>query len=190
MIDAVRRDPSAGYPSALAAPEVDAAELALVSGQLGRPARGAPAVVHRCEHGLPTVVRVAPRLEDGTPFPTLFWLACPRLRSEVGRLEADHEMRRLGERLATDTELAADYAASARRYVAARDTLGPPLEGGPGAGGMPDRVKCLHVHVAHELATADNPIGRSALERVLPMPCPGPCVGPQGPPAVGDEGAA
>jgi hypothetical protein len=176
VIDAVRRDPSAGSARALAAPPAGPEERAVVSAQLGRPARGSPAVVHRCEHGLPTVVRVEPRLEDGTPFPTLYWLSCPRLRSEVGRLEADHEMRRLAERLATEPELAEAYAASAERYVADRDSLGDPLPGGPGAGGMPDRVKCLHVHVAHELATADNPIGRIALERVLPMACPEPCV--------------
>ncbi|MEY3020301.1 MAG: hypothetical protein RLZZ272_1285 [Actinomycetota bacterium] len=176
MIDAVRRDAAAGYPSALAAPRADAAERDVVSAQLGRPARGRPAVVHRCAHGLPTVVRVDPRLEDGTPFPTLFWLTCPRLRSEVGRLEADREMRRLGERLADEPELAEAYASAAQRYVAARDGLGRPLDGGPGAGGMPDRVKCLHVHVAHELATGDNPIGRLALERILPMACPEPCV--------------
>lgn len=180
MRDAVRRDPSAGYPAAIGAPEADEAERAVVSAQLGRPARGAPAVVHRCEHGLPTVVRVSARLEDGTPFPTLFWLACPLLRSAVGRLEADHEMKRLGALLADDAELADAYAAASARYVAARDELGPVLDGAPGAGGMPDRVKCLHVHVAHELATGDNPIGRLALERLLPLACAAPCVGPDG----------
>jgi uncharacterized protein len=49
------------------------------------------------------------------------------------------------------------------------------------AGGMPDRVKCLHALVAHELAAGDvNPSGREALdaagERWRPGPCvPGPC---------------
>jgi len=179
VIDAVHRDPSVGYPSAAAAEPADDATIELLSAQLGRPARGRPAVVHRCGFGLPTVARVDPRLEDGTPFPTTFWLACPLLRSAVGRLEASHEMARLNERLAEDGELQAEYTATAERYVAFRDELGAPdapLEGAPTAGGMPRRVKCLHVHLAHHLATGDNPIGAHVAEALLPMACPAPCV--------------
>ena len=179
MIDAVQRDPDASYPRASAAPPADSATVAVLSAQLGRPARGRPAVAHRCGHGLPTVVRVDPRLEDGTPFPTTFWLACPLLRSAVGRMEADLEMVRLNERLAADEDLRAEYAATGDRYVAFRDRLGepsPPLDGAPTAGGMPHRVKCLHVHLAHHLATGDNPIGAHVADTLLPMACPAPCV--------------
>jgi len=179
VIDAVQRDPGAGYASALAAPLADDATVAVLSTQLGRPARGRPAVVHRCGHGLPTVVRVDPRLEDGTPFPTTFWLACPLLRSAVGRMEADHEMVRLNDRLAADDGLRAEYALTAERYVAFRDRLGEPsapLDGAPTAGGMPSRVKCLHVHLAHHLATGDNPIGAHVADALLPLACPAPCV--------------
>ncbi len=180
MRDAVRRDPDAAYAAALAAPEADAATTDLIGAQLGRPARGHPAVVHRCGHGLPTVVRVRPRLEDGTPFPTVFWLSCPLLRSAVGRLEAEHRMVGLNARLSTEPELAAAQVGAAERYVAFRDALGapePPLPGAPTAGGLPDRVKCLHVHVAHHLATGDNAVGGLALDELLPMACPAPCVG-------------
>jgi len=179
VIDAVQRDPSASYASAAAAEPADDASIAILSEQLGRPARGRPAVVHRCGHGLPTVARVDPRLEDGTPFPTTFWLACPLLRSAVGRLEADHEMVRLNGRLSDDGDLQAAYAGTAERYVAFRDDLGSPgapLEGAPTAGGMPRRVKCLHVHLAHHLATGDNPIGSYVADALLPMACPAPCV--------------
>jgi len=179
VIDAVQRDPDAGYGPALAAPPADDATVAVLSAQLGRPARGRPAVVHRCGHGLPTVVRVDPRLEDGTPFPTTFWLACPLLRSAVGRMEADHEMVRLNERLATDGALRDEYERTAERYVAFRDRLGEPaapLDGAPTAGGMPRRVKCLHVHLAHHLATGDNPIGAHVADALLPLGCPSPCV--------------
>jgi hypothetical protein len=179
VIDAVQRDPTASYDSALDAERADDATIAILSAQLGRPARGRPAVMHRCGHGLPTVARVDPRLEDGTPFPTTFWLACPLLRSAVGRMEADHEMVRLNERLAEDEVLQAEYAASAERYVAFRDRLGeptPPLDGAPTAGGMPRRVKCLHVHLAHHLATGDNPVGAYVADSLLPMACPAPCV--------------
>jgi uncharacterized protein len=179
VIDAVQRDPDATYARASAEAPADDATIAVLSTQLGRPARGRPAVMHRCGHGLPTVVRVDPRLEDGTPFPTTFWLACPLLRSAVGRMEADLEMVRLNERLADDDALRDEYAATAERYVAFRDALGepgPPLEGAPTAGGMPKRVKCLHVHLAHHLATGDNPVGAHVADALLPMACPAPCV--------------
>lgn len=179
MIDAVQRDPAASPAAALDTRAADTATIAVITEQLGRPARGRPAVMHRCGHGLPTVVRVDPRLEDGTPFPTTFWLACPLLRSAVGRMEADHEMVRLNERLAEDASFQADYTLTAEQYVAFRDRLGAPdepLEGGPTAGGMPRRVKCLHVHLAHHLATGDNPVGAYVADALLPMACPAPCV--------------
>lgn len=174
---AVVADPRASYERAAAAPPADEHERAVVSAQLGRPARGQPAVVHRCAFGLPTVVRVAPRLEDGTPFPTTFWLSCPVMRSRVGTLEADHAMVGLNQRLETEPELAANYAASHERYLAFRDRLGRPLpDADVSAGGMPRSVKCLHVHAAHHLATGDNPIGAWTVDRTTPAPCPAPCV--------------
>jgi uncharacterized protein len=174
--DAVRVDPEASYRRAGSAPPVDERGRALVSAQIGRPARGSPAVVHRCEFGLPTVVRVDPRLEDGTPFPTTFWLTCPVMRSRVGTLEADHAMVGLNERLENEPGFAADYVAAHERYVAFRDELDEPLPGDPGAGGMPGHIKCLHVHAAHTLATGDNPVGAWTVEHATPAPCRGPCV--------------
>lgn len=174
--DAVRVDPGASYAAAAAARPAGDREVEVVSAQLGRPARGRPAVVHRCVYGLPTVVRVQPRLEDGTPFPTVFWLTCPVLRSRVGRLEADREMVGLNERLEADDAFAVAYATASQRYVAFRDELGGPLPGDPSAGGMPEHVKCLHVHAAHHLATGDNPVGAWTVEHATPAPCPGPCV--------------
>jgi uncharacterized protein len=176
LADAVRPDPDASYERALAAPRVDDRDRAVVSVQLGRPARGNPAIVHTCGFGLPTVVRVDPRLDDGTPFPTTFWLSCPVMRSAVGRLEADHAMVGLNERLERGDPIAADYAAAHERYVAARDQLGDPLPGDPGAGGMPGHIKCLHVHAAHHLATGDNVVGGWTVEAARPVPCRGPCV--------------
>lgn len=179
--DAVRRDPDASYARAAAAPPVTEREHALVSAQLGRPARGEVAVVHRCAFGLPTTVRVAPRLEDGTPFPTVFWLTCPLLASRIGTLETEGAMRTFERRLERDDDLARRYRAAAGRYVDFRDRLGGPLPDDPTAGGMPGRVKCLHAHAAHTLATGDNPMGRWTLEATTPMPCPEPCVDPDPP---------
>ena len=176
LADAVQREPRASYQRAADAEPVGAREAAVISAQLGRPARGGPAVVHRCGFGLPTVVRVEPRLEDGTPFPTTFWLTCPALRSRVGTLEADHAMVGLNQRLADDPQFAEAYAAAHDRYVAFRDDLGGSLAGDPGVGGMPRHIKCLHVHAAHHLATGDNPVGAWTVDAASPVPCPAPCV--------------
>jgi len=169
-------NPGASYATAAATPEASPHDVAVISAQLGRPARGQPAVMHRCSFGLPTVVRVAPRLDDGTPFPTTFWLSCPLLRSRVGTLEADHVMVGFNERLAADDTLKDDYADAHERYVAFRDAMGTPLEGAPGSGGMPGYVKCLHVHVGHYLATGDNPVGEETFQMLEPVACPAPCV--------------
>lgn len=174
--DALRADPRASYATAASVAPMGDAERAVVSAQLGRPARGDNAVVHRCVYGLPTVVRVAPRLEDGTPFPTVFWLSCPLARRHVGTLEAEGMMNDVNARLGSDPELARDYADAHERYVAFRDRLGDRLPGDPGAGGMPTYVKCLHVHEAHFLATGDNVVGAWTHRELAPMPCPGPCV--------------
>jgi uncharacterized protein len=185
--DAVVPDPDASYDRAAAAAYTDVAERAVVSAQLGRPARGRSAVVHRCVHGLPTVIRVDPRLPDGTPFPTVFWQTCPALRSRIGTLEADHSMVGLNQRLAGDPDLARAYADGHDRYVAFRDRFGEPLPGDPGAGGMPRHVKCLHVHAAHYLATGDNPVGEWTVAHARPVPCPGPCVSEEDAAAALDE---
>jgi uncharacterized protein len=132
--------------------------------------------VHRCAFGLPTVVRVAPRLEDGTPFPTTFWLTCPVMRSRVGTLEADHAMVGLNQRLVDDPAFAAAYHEADARYRRFRAELGDPLPGDPGVGGMPGYIKCLHAHAAHHLATGDNVVGAWTVERTTPAPCDGPCV--------------
>ena len=176
VTDPVVPDPEATYARSAEAPTTDLAERAVVSAQLGRPARGRSAVVHRCAYGLPTVVRVDPRLPDGTPFPTVFWQTCPALRSQIGRLEADQAMVGINQRLETDDEFQAEHAAAQERYRAFRDELGGPLPGDPYAGGIPRYVKCLHVHAGHELATGDSPVGAWTVEAARPVPCSGPCV--------------
>jgi hypothetical protein len=145
--------------------------------QLGRPARSVRRVAHRCGCGLPDVVETWPRLADGSPFPTLFYLTCPRAAAAIGRLEAAGEMRRMTERLGADEELAAAYQAAHRDYLARRDALDV-LPGAPSAGGMPERVKCLHVLVAHSLAAGPgvNPLGDEALAALPDWGAAGPCV--------------
>ena len=145
------------------------ADRAAVRAQLGREPRGLRAVAHRCPCGLPDVVETAPRLEDGSPFPTLYYLTCPRAAAAVGRLEADGVMARMTARLDADPELASSYADAHADYLRRRDAV-EVLPGAPGAGGMPTRVKCLHVLVAHELATGANKLGREALRLLAEDP--------------------
>jgi hypothetical protein len=153
------------------------ADLAAVHAQLGRPPRGLRAVAHRCPCGNPDVVETSPRLEDGTPFPTTYYLTCPRAASAIGTLEAEGVMKRMTAQLAEDEELAAGYRAAHEDYLARRDAI-EVLEGFPSAGGMPDRVKCLHVLAAHALAAGRgvNPLGDETLDLLPDWWAKGPCV--------------
>lgn len=188
--DALRCPPDAGDDAALSRDELDADDAARAAAMIGRPLRGRSAAAVRCAWGLPAVLRVDPALDDGTPFPTTFWLACPLAAKHVARLESEGVMEELTEQVRRDPDLAAAYRRAHDRYVALRDRLGPPVPGDPSAGGMPDRVKCLHALYAHRLATGDNPVGAWVADRVEPMPCSGPCVTPgDAPAAPAEEGA-
>jgi hypothetical protein len=158
------------------------ADFEAVKAQLGREPRGLRAVAHRCPCGNPDVVETAPRLPDGTPFPTLYYLTCPRAASAIGTLEGSGVMAEMTERLRTDPKLAAAYRAAHEDYVRRRDAIDV-LEGFPSAGGMPDRVKCLHVLVGHSLAAGPgvNPLGDEALALLPEWWHSGPCVSASGP---------
>lgn len=153
-------------------------DLAVVAGQIGRPPRGMRAVAARCPSGHPAVVQTSPRLEDGTPFPTLYYLTCPRLCSLVGGLEASGLMREMTARLAEDDELARAYRNAHLSYLAERDTI-EALGTEVSAGGMPGRVKCLHVQLAHTLARGPevNPFGDETLALVRRSWPSGDCAG-------------
>lgn len=141
-------------------------DLATLQAQLGRQARGVIAVAARCVCGNPTVVKTAPRLPDGTPFPTMFYLTHPGAVAATSTLEATGTMRALQARLAEDEELAAAYLAAHEAYLAERYEIEDvPEIHGISAGGMPVRVKCLHVLVGHALAAGPgvNPLGDETL---------------------------
>ncbi|MFF5215642.1 DUF501 domain-containing protein [Micromonospora sp. NPDC000442] len=155
------------------------ADLAAVAAQLGRPPRGTRAVAHRCPCGLPDVVETTPRLADGTPFPTLFYLTCPRATAACSRLESAGLMKEMADRLAADPELAARYRAAHEDYLTRRDAIAEvPEIAGISAGGMPGRVKCLHVQLGHALAAGPgvNPFGDETLDLVEPWWTTGRCV--------------
>ncbi|HZN70954.1 MAG TPA: DUF501 domain-containing protein [Micromonosporaceae bacterium] len=155
------------------------ADDAAVALQLGRAPRGMRRVAHRCPCGLPDVVETAPRLPDGTPFPTLYYLTCPRAVAACSRLESAGRMREMEARLAASPSLASAYAAAHADYLARRSEIEEvPEIAGVSAGGMPDRVKCLHVHLAHALAAGPgvNPLGDEVREEIGAWWTDGPCV--------------
>lgn len=145
---------------------IDPADIAAITEQLGRPPRGMIEISSRCPSGHPNGVKTEPRLPDGTPFPTLYYLTCPRLTGAIGTLEASGLMAEMTQRLSEDPELAAAYRAAHESYLAEREAIGHVEEiDGISAGGMPDRVKCLHVLVGHSLAKGPgvNPLGDEAV---------------------------
>jgi len=160
-------------------PGVEAADLASVQDQLGRIPRGVDSVAHRCPCGRPDVLRTEPRLPDGAPFPTTYYVTCPRLTGAISTLESSGMMRDMTERLGTDPELALAYAAAHQDYLRRRGELGHVDEiEGISAGGMPTRVKCLHVLIGHSLAAGPgvNPLGDEAIEALGHWWSAGPCV--------------
>ena len=141
-------------------------DAATIACQLQRDPRGVVEVAARCPCGAPAVVTTAPRLPDGTPFPTVYYVTCPKLAGAIGTLEARGLMREMEQRLGTDDALASAYRQAHRSYLDDRAALGAVQEiEGISAGGMPDRVKCLHVLVGHALARGPgvNPLGDDAL---------------------------
>jgi len=128
------------------------------------------------------VVRTRPRLGDGTPFPTTYYLTCPRATAACSRLEAQGRMAEMAVRLHEDPGLAAAYRDAHVAYLRDREALGEvPEIAGTSAGGMPDRVKCLHALAAHALAAGPgvNPLGDETVAAMGEFWRP-PCLGAEG----------
>ena len=158
---------------------IDPADLATIAEQLGREPRGVVRVAARCGCGKPCVVMTEPRLPDGTPFPTTYYLTCPRAASAIGTLEASGVMAEMQGRLDSDPELAAHYRRAHEAYLDDRASLGQVHEiDGISAGGMPNRVKCLHVLAGHALAAGPgvNPLGDEVLQLLGPWWTPTACL--------------
>ncbi len=173
-----------GRPGTTGASEAD---LAAVRQQLGREPRAVAAVAHRCPCSLPDVVATEPRLPDGTPFPTTFYLTCPRAASAVGTLESSGLMARMTRRIEEEPDLAAAQQSAHEDYLARRAALGEvPEVDGVSAGGLPSRVKCLHALLAHALAAGPgvDPLGDEVADLLGEWWADGPCV------VVEDDGPA
>lgn len=153
--------------------EPTAQDLDTLSRQLGRPVRDVVEIGARCVCGNPLVATTAPRLSNGIPFPTTFYLTHPHATAAASRLENAGVMEDMTQRLTEDEELAAAYRQAHENYLSARARIGEisgvgpvPEISGVTAGGMPERVKCIHVLVGHSLAEGPdaNPLGDEALE--------------------------
>jgi hypothetical protein len=160
-------------------------DLEAIEVQLGRTPRDVYAIAHYCPCGKPDVVETPPRLADGTPFPTYYYATCPKLTSAISTLEGSGLMIQMTQRLKEDAELAGQYRAAHDDYIATRDVLAKQLSldvpeiAEISAGGMPERVKCLHALIAHSLAVGPgvNPLGDEALSALAPWWESGSCCG-------------
>lgn len=140
-------------------------DVAALTELLGRPPRAAFAVVVRDETGRPVVIRNAPRLDDGTPMPTRYWLVDRALSVRISRLESAGGVRQ-AEHDVDANELRAAHEQYARERDAdlALDDAGPRPVGG--VAGTRTGVKCLHAHYAFHLAGGDDPVGRWVAARL------------------------
>ena len=162
---------------------------AVIAAQLGRPLRAVSKPLVRCHLGLPVVIEVPPVLDDGTPFPTRFWLSCPLAVRRVARIESRGDIGRIENRALSDAEFGQRLSAAHERYRNERDVLiGPDAIHRPSGGvaGASFGVKCLHAHYADYAAGGasedswDNPVGELVAAEIEPLDCTVPCV-------IGDE---
>ena len=154
-------------------------DATVVAVQIGRPLRSVADPVVRCHLALPVVIRVPPLLDDGTPFPTLFWLCCPAAQRRVGRLESAGGVAAAERRARSVTSFGARLEAAQLRYAAERDELLPPGDAprpSGGVGGTRGGIKCLHAHYADHAAGNDNPVGEMVGPWVEPLDCADACV--------------
>ncbi|MFO8034914.1 MAG: DUF501 domain-containing protein [Candidatus Bipolaricaulota bacterium] len=164
-------------------------DLQVICWQIGRAARGVIAVAATCRYGFPqvTVNKFVFSSEQGFElFPNVFWLTCPYLVQEVGRLEAAGGVRDAEQLIRDDPGFAERYLDNHRAYREERRRLlcveevdllravGREEAADTGIGGLRNhrRVKCLHVQLAHFLARGSNPVGELVADRLPALACP------------------
>lgn len=159
-------------------------DLKVLSAQLGRPVRDVLEIPARCICSNPLVAATAPRLSNGSPFPTTFYLSHPVLTAAASRLEAEGLMYEMTDELGEDPQKAEAYQQAHENYLAHRQRIGQKAGigqveeiAGVSAGGMPTRVKCLHALLGHTLAVGRgiNPYGDQTLDLIAPWWTPDSC---------------
>ena len=147
----------------------------IVARQLGRTPRAFRRVVVRCPCGLPAVTEQEPYDVNDEPFPTTYYLTCPRLVSAISRLEAQGGVERWSEAVAADPELERSLEEATREQARIRRELaagrvgkdgGASLDLGIGGSRSPRHLKCLHAHAAFALAQPGYELGERILAEV------------------------
>lgn len=153
-------------------------DRAVVERQLGRRPRAFLRVVYRCPFGAPAVTEQAPYDTAGEPFPTTYYLTCRHLVAAVSRLEAAGGIERWSGALDDDASLAASLAAATEEQRTVRRELaggqvghegGASLELGIGGSARPEKLKCLHAHVAFALARPGYELGDRIVAELQPL---------------------
>ena len=153
-------------------------DRSVVARQLGRPPRAFRRVVVRCPFGLPAVTEQDPYDPRGEPFPTTYYLTCPQLVAAVSRLEAVGGVERWSEAAAADPELAESLVRATEEQRAVRVELAEGRRGDDGGASLalgiagaarPERLKCLHAHVAFALARPGYVLGERIVAQLEPL---------------------
>jgi exopolyphosphatase/guanosine-5'-triphosphate,3'-diphosphate pyrophosphatase len=155
-------------------------DRAAVAAQLERQPRSPINVVARCPLGISVVIEVPPHLDDGTPFPTTYWLTCPLASRRIGRIESAGGVKAAERRLEADPELTRRHETTMTRYATQRDarvdeSLDRPRPSG-GVAGAVAGVKCLHAHYADYAAGNNNVVGEWTAAEIDPLDCAIACV--------------
>lgn len=171
---------------------LDHADNLVIAQQLGRPPKNVVEVAARCPAGHPCVITCYPLQAGGdsdnklqrddarrVPFPTLYWLTCPRVSAQLAHLERDGKIGEVEDAIAGDETLRnqldcdhENYIAKRWQLLAAADQLHVAEANlhdafmNRGIGGMKNRqaIKCLHLHFAHHLAES-NAVGQLIADR-------------------------
>ena len=156
----------------------------MIAAQLGRPLRAFSTPLVHCHLGLPVVIEVPPVLDDGTPFPTRYWLSCPLAVRRVARLESGGGIAEMEEK-SRESGFGQRLASAHERYRTERDALIPADADHRPSGGVAGAsfgIKCLHAHYADYAAGAvspeprDNPVGELVAAEIEPLDCTVSCV--------------
>jgi hypothetical protein len=132
-------------------------EIERVGELLGRAPRGLQEIAVKGVDGEPLVIRVA-SLVDDKPFPTLFWLVCPRLNYRIDQHEAAGLIARFQAHIDSDHGLQESIRNDHLKHIALREDYMPlqlrsriielkyrEVFTGKGIGGIGDfsRIRCI-----------------------------------------------
>jgi hypothetical protein len=152
-------------------------DRAAVERQIGRAPRAFRRVVVRCPFGLPAVTEQSPYDVAAKPFPTMYYLTCRHLAAAVSRVEAAGGVERWTEAARMDPVLRVSLERATHRQRELRRRLAPDADGrdggaslelGIGGAARPERLKCLHAHVAFALAQPGYVLGERILVEIAP----------------------